>query len=94
MEDCRQHTSCSRSGIPLDEKRFHMNTKHCRPSFKTAYPYFMQSAKTTLHISDAPVLKTPPDFMKIKKYGIDKINNLFLDFRTDLESRELKIFNQ
>ncbi len=54
----------------------------------------MQNVKAALHISDAPVLKTPPDFMKIKKYGIDKINNLFLDFRTDLESRELKIFNQ
>ena len=47
----------------------------------------MQNVKAALHISDAPVLKTLPDFMKIKKYGIDKINNLFLDFRTDWKNR-------
>jgi hypothetical protein len=94
MEDCRQHTSCSRSGIPLDEKRFQRNTKHCGQGHNTTCPHSMQNVKAALHISDAPVLKTLPDFMKIKKYGIDKINNLFLDFRTDLESRELKIFNQ
>lgn len=71
-----------------------MSAKHCGPGYKIARPYSMQSAKATLHMSDTPVLETPPDFMKIKKYGIDKINNLFLDFRTNLESRELKIFNR